>query len=293
MNEIMAKQWDYFHRTTDRQEHMSVLVDAAYAKTAPLGGYTRLVSIVINLYAIATDKGERNAAQSKLGVLERQLENRFAERWNAVYIGRINTDTRLEFYYYAADTGEELQQQAEQAMAAYPNYRWVASEREDADWSFYRYLRPNDIEKLYVKNNVLIQSLSEKGDRLGLARDVYHWLRFRNGDDMRKAADNAKRLGYVVVNAEVDGERPAYPHTLIISKHHPLALGAMNDYVTELYDLAKSFAGLYDGWGADIRQRLWRKLKDGLGKKRLFTATAALLLGVLAVLLAVPLVWGD
>lgn len=266
---------------------MSVLVDAVHAGHAPLPGFTRLLSIVINLYAIAADKKERNA-QSKLGLLERRLEYAFAERMQAIYVGRINTETRLEFYYYAKPGAVRHQKLAEKVMAAYPHYRWIAAERDDPDWSFYAYLKPNDVEKLYAKNNMLLRSLTEKGDRLGIARHVYHWLRFGSKEDLSKAADNARQLGYSIVNSDMDTEKPSYQHTLIISKKHPLAIGAMNDSVSELYALAHAFAGKYEGWGTDIRQRLWRKLKETLGERRL--AVAGLLL-VAAVLIVIPLFW--
>lgn len=282
----MGKQWDYFHRMTERQEHMSVLVDAAYSGTAPLPGFSRLLSVVLNLYAIASDKKERDNAQSRLGLLERRLDALFSERLQALYIGRINTETRLEFYYYAKPGGEPHRQLAESVMKAYPTYRWIASERDDADWSFYAYLRPNEIEKLYAKNNILLQSLSQKGDRLDIARDVFHWLRFGSSENMRNAADSAKRLGYSVVNSDMDADKPAYQHTLIISKKHSLGVEAMNDSVKELYELTHSFAGKYEGWGTDIRQKLWRKLRNGLSGRRL--AVAGLLL-LAAVLIAVPL----
>ncbi|WP_158289431.1 DUF695 domain-containing protein [Paenibacillus flagellatus] len=279
----MGKQWDYFHRTTEQREHMSVLVDATYAADAPRSGLTRLLSVVVNLYAIATDKEERDGAQAKLGAIERRLERTFAERLQAVYVGRINTESRLEFYYYAKPDGPSHQKLAGQIMTAYPKYRWIAAERDDADWSFYDYLRPSDVEKLYAKNNVLLQSLSDKGDRLDMARDVYHWLRFGSKDEMRKASDNAKRLGYIVVNAEYDTEMPALPHTLVLSKHQPIAIGDMNDAVAELHELASSLAGRYEGWGTDVRRKLWGRWKERLSGRRVAYAGLA----VLAVLLVV------
>ncbi|MEF3304776.1 DUF695 domain-containing protein [Paenibacillus sp. GYB003] len=281
----MGKQWDYFHRTTDRKEHMTVLVDAAHAGKPPRPDFPRLLSVVINLYAIASDKKERESAHAKLGMLERSLEETLAERRQALYIGRINTETRLEFYYYAKEGGEPLQGIAAQAMAACPNYRWVASERDDADWSFYAYLRPNEVEKLYARNSILLRSLTENGDRLGIARHVYHWLRFGTKEDMRQAADNAKRLGYSIVNSDTDADKPAFQHTLIISKKHALAIGAMNDSVGELYALAREYAGKYEGWGTDTRRKLWRKLKEGIRGRRIALAGIVLLA---AALIALP-----
>jgi regulator of RNase E activity RraB len=283
----MGKQWDYFHRITEQREHMSVLVDASYSGTAPLPGFTRLLSVVVNLYAIATDKEERDIAQAKLGILERRLEALFSEHIQALYIGRINTETRLEFYYYAEPGGEPHQKLAETVMADYPKYRWVAAERDDAEWTFYAYLRPNDIEKLYAKNNILLQSLSQKGDRLDIARDVFHWLRFGSSENLRSAADSAKRLGYSVVNSDMDADKPTYQHTLIISKNQSLGVEVMNESVRELYDLTNTFSGKYEGWGTDIRQKLWRKLKSGITGKRI--AFAGLLLLAVA-LIAVPLI---
>ncbi|MDF2663084.1 MAG: regulator of ribonuclease [Paenibacillus sp.] len=275
---IKSKQWDYFHRTTDQKEQMNVLIDASHSGQTPLPGFSRLLSIVINLYAIATDKEERDTAQGKLGILERRLEHIFSDSLQAVYIGRINTESRLEFYYYAKPGGTPHRQLAEKVMAEYPKYRWIASEREDADWSFYEYLKPNQVEKLYSKNNVLLQSLAEKGDRFGIPREVYHWLRFASGDDLRKAADEAKQLGYTVVNSDMDANKATYPHTLILSKIHPIAVKAMNDSVRELYNLTHSFSGKYEGWGTDIRQKLWRRLTDKIGGRRLLLLAGALLL---------------
>ncbi|GAA3405653.1 DUF695 domain-containing protein [Paenibacillus hodogayensis] len=281
----MAKQWDYFNRTTDQKEQMSVLVDAAHAGYAPLPGFTRLLSIVINLYAIATDKKERDSAQAKLGILERRLEHMLAEHTQAIYIGRINTETRLEFYYYAKPGGAPHKKLAERVMALYPNYRWLAAERDDGDWSFYDYLRPNEVEKLYAKNNILLRSLSEKGDRLGIPRHVYHWLRFSTGEELAKAEAGVKRLGYGIVSAGMDADKPSYPHSLIVSKTHPIAIHAMNDSVGELYGLANECGGLYEGWGTDIRRKLWRRIVTSVGGKRIAVAGLA----ALAVLIAVSL----
>lgn len=286
----MGKQWNYFHRTTEQQEPMSVLVDAAYSGSAPLAGFTRLLSVVVNLYAIAADKGERAVAQSKLGSIERRLDALFAERLQAVYVGRINTETRLEFYYYAKPGELPHRELAAEVMSDYPSYRWIAAERDDAEWTFYTFLQPNEIEKLYAKNRLLLQALLSKGDRPDVERDVFHWLRFASGDHLRKAADRASALGYSVVNVDCDAEKPAYPHTLIVSRRHALGEKAINESVKELYELVKTLAGRYEGWGADVRRKLWRRLGSAVGGKpvaRIAGLAAMLLLA--AALIAVPL----
>jgi hypothetical protein len=85
----------------------------------------------------------------------------------------------------------------------------------------------------------------------------------------------------------MDADKPTYQHTLIISKNQSLGVEVMNESVKELYDLTNTFSGKYEGWGTDIRQKLWRKLKSGINGKRI--AYAGLLLLAVA-LIAVPLI---
>jgi hypothetical protein len=266
----MTEDWGFFERRTDT-ELMRILINCEWRTDAPLDRLPELLSVTVNLYSVGKSRAARQDAVARLTRLEAELEQALTD---AVYIGRINTPSRLEYYYYGREGTGGLPQLRE-VLGRYPDLRIQAYSKLDSDWSFYRYLLPNDLEELLIHNAQMVYALVHKGDKIEKPRNVYHWLLFKDSGNRDHIGQKLKRLGYRIEEMKPDetklGEtKPGFPYPLVISRYEDVKLETINGRVQELYSLLRGSGGIYDGWGSVMKHTALQRLR--IGGKRLFDA---------------------
>ncbi|MBM7565320.1 DUF695 domain-containing protein [Paenibacillus sacheonensis] len=263
----MTDNWGFYERRTGN-DHMRVLVNIGYKAAAPLPDYPELLSVTVNLYPVRAQSRNNRQVIVQLEELESKLETWLSDKADAIYIGRINAATRLEFYYFLKEgrlDGAVFRQWLDENWA----HRAQSYIKPDPEWEFYRFLLPTALEELYVHNAQMIYALIHKGDKIGEPRNVYHWLLFREDEDRLEMEDLLQREGYVIEKDKESKPEEDYPYPLVISRYEDVKLDTVNARVRDLHRLLDGVDGRYDGWGSTMRlsnvnrfRRYIRRRKD-------------------------------
>lgn len=247
----MTDNWGFYERRTGN-EQMRVLVNVGYKASAPLAEYADLLSITVNLYPVRANTRNNRQFVMQLEELESKLESWLKNTTDAIYIGRINAATRLEFYYFVKNgqlDGGVLRSWLEENWP----HRAQSYIKPDPEWEFYRFLLPSALEELYVHNAQMIYALIHKGDKITEPRNVYHWLLFREDEDRLKMEELLRTQGYVIEKDKESKPENDFPYPLVISKYEDVRLDTVNARVRELHRLLDGSEGRYDGWGSTMR----------------------------------------
>jgi regulator of RNase E activity RraB len=260
----MTDNWGFYERQT-HSEQLRILVNVGHQTSAPLPGYDTLLSISVNLYPVRESNRSRRELIERLERLESSLDHWLKREAEAIYVGRINTPTRLEFYYYG---GARVPGDAaiRKWVESNPGFRVQHYTKPDPDWSFYRYLLPDQLEELYMHNAQMIYALIHKGDDIKQPRNVYHWLLFRREKDRQTMETKLRELGYRIEMGKESSEDDSFPYPLIISRYEDVRLDTVNERVRELHRLASGLEGRYDGWGSVMKLPRVRRLRQHMRK---------------------------
>ncbi|QHW30715.1 DUF695 domain-containing protein [Paenibacillus rhizovicinus] len=247
----MTDNWGFYERRTG-SEQMRVLVNIGYKATSPLEEYKDLMSVTVNLYPVRESSRNNRQFILQLEELESKLEHWLNATSEAIYVGRINAATRLEFYYYAKEgriDGAALREWLDEHW----QHRAQSYIKPDPEWEFYRFLLPSPLEELYVHNAQMIYALIHKGDKISEPRNVYHWLLFREDDERLAMEELLQSEGYVIEKDKESKPEDDFPYPLVISKYEDVRLETVNARVRDLHRLLDGKMGRYDGWGATMR----------------------------------------
>jgi len=247
----MADDWGFYERRTD-SERLRVLVNVGYKQDAPLEEHSELLTITINLYAVLRDNKTKKAVIRQLEHTEALLERWLSSTFKAIYVGRINSMNRLEYFYYLPAGIYEGQSLREWLRKSW-TFRIAEYVKSDPEWSMYHELLPDKLEQLYVHNAQMIYALLHKGDNIKQPRAVYHWLMLRQQEDKTELEAALQKLGYQIEREKEGESDDTYPYPLVISRYDNVMLETINGHVRELYRLLSSYEGRYDGWGSAMK----------------------------------------
>ncbi|MGU3472384.1 DUF695 domain-containing protein [Paenibacillus sp. D51F] len=259
----MADDWGFFERHSEDKELMRILVNCAWRQDAHPPGLNQLLSITINLYSIRSRHKNKESMISELERMEHELEEAVQAGGNSVYIGRINTPRRLEYYYYM-ESGASLEP-LQKILSSRSGSRLMHYVKPDSEWEFYRYLLPDTLEELFIHNAQMVYALLNRGDDIRRPRNVYHWLLFRDHDGRKLMRMKLETMGYRIEEGKSGEPEPEYPYPLVISRFEDVRLETVNGRVDELYRMIGAGGGKYDGWGsvmkltASYRIKAWWK----------------------------------
>lgn len=97
----------------------------------------------------------------------------------------------------------------------------------------------------------MLDVLERKGDTLERPRDVWHWIYFRTDADREKPSVAVTPLEYRV-QSKPDRKHKEYPKGICIVRFQSIKSPEINDAVIELFRLAKTHRGDYDGWETQV-----------------------------------------
>lgn len=275
----MPENWNLFERLNEDGQTMTFM-NTALKDTAPLAGYTKLITIIFNMYSL-WDKaggGSRTAQELFYSLEDKLIEGMQASEYS-VYIGRTSIQNKMELYFYGQGS-IHWEDRLKAILADFPDFRYYYTVRADEEWSFYmEEMYPTPIEEQWMRNAKIAFALQRHGDDPDTVRIVEHWLHFSSKHGMDEAKGRARKLGYHVVNAELDTSKTINPYVLQLSKKHALDLSTVNKITKELYALASEAGGTYDGWGTSLKLKLPARIRASLMKlwkrKMLFISSLA------------------
>jgi uncharacterized protein (TIGR01619 family) len=183
--------------------------------------------------------------------IDDMLTETLAEKFDAVFCGRITTDGRREFYYYATHS-EQLQIVVENAMSRFRGYEFDCGWKADPEWRQYLdVLYPSDENRQRIENRKVLDALERQHDTLKAPRDVSHWIYFQTEKDRGAFRSAVLRLEYRV-QSEPPGSGSDFPFGLCIVRFQSVQQAEIDNAVIDLFRLAKKFSADYDGWETQV-----------------------------------------
>jgi uncharacterized protein (TIGR01619 family) len=186
-----------------------------------------------------------------LSAIEDQLTSMMARKFDALFCGRITTDGRREFYYYAPRPAE-LDPALEEMLQQFQGYEFDCGCKEDSGWTQYLdVLFPSEENRQRMENRKLLEVLQKEGDTLERPRDVWHWIYFQTETDREKFLSAITPLEYRL-QSRSEVEDREYPKGICIVRFQSVKLAEINDAVIELFRFAQYHNGDYDGWETEV-----------------------------------------
>jgi uncharacterized protein (TIGR01619 family) len=248
----MSEEWEfYFSSVNDKLA--SILVDVGINDSVPDDDRSWLLRVWV-YFENADETGLPQAEESEqFGPIEEALTEAVQSSLDAVLAGRITTDGRREFFFYAPNFAG-FEETIARCMSNYPNYEWDFTSEGDGDWDHYSgllYPSPGDWQQ--IQNRQLIELLVQHGDSLEKKRIVSHWAYF---------PDDASRDQFIAAISEKGFEVTEQTSADELAQENPLGVSferidhvdweSINVVTLELFELAASLSGNYDGWETTV-----------------------------------------
>lgn len=270
--------WQYFQRE-EGKETVVICLNADCGSPEEVRAFPNLLQVFVNVYAAAENKEESQALFEQLRLLEESLEGVFLASGTGLYVGRLESSLRIEYYLYTDDTGEET---ARRILEEFPQVKSRILTRRDEEWAHFLHLEPNEREKLDSINRNMLYSLEQKGFRTGSMETLHHWIRLPNRMARDEVRELMARKGYKLEGMELDPQHHAGGYILQMSKPTKLDADILYTVTTELMEEAAAAGGLYEGWGLVPKEKLSRRLLRFRGK-----LLRVILFGLFVVLMAI------
>lgn len=181
-----------------------------------------------------------------------RLTGALGQKFGAVFCGRITTDGRREFYYYAP-LSEKLDRTVEDTFSQFPGYEFDCGCKENAAWTQYlEVLYPSEESRQWMENRKVLDVLEREGDTLQAPRHVWHWIYFRCDADRELFVAAVTPLEYRL-QSRPDRKDKEYAKGVCIVRFQSVKWHEIDDAVIELFRLARTHRGEYDGWETQVQ----------------------------------------
>lgn len=247
------EDWDFYFSNVD-DIIGSFYVDLGLAKVAPLTDKPNLVWISVNMNNPREDGLSSNEEFDTLSAIEDRLQEFINSKHCSIYAGRLTTDGRRDFYFYMGDT-TLYDKTISESMVAFPNYTFDFGIKEDNHWEQYlNFMYPNPRQFQSIQNRRVVDNLEENGDLLIKERQVDHWIYFNTKEDRESFLSKIKDEGFKINNQDFDSESSDRLYSLHIARVDKVDIDSVNDYILNLWELAKGCNGDYDGWETSVEK---------------------------------------
>ena len=165
----MSDDWNfYFCNVNDVAA--SVFLDLGIRNAVPDKGKPNLLWVWVYLKWPREDGLSASSAFDSLTAIEEKLTEVMVDRFDAALCGRITTNGRREFYYYAPRSGR-LESAVEDAMSQWRDYEFDCGSKADPEWRQYLdVLYPSDEDRQRIENRKVLEVLEQKNDTLKTPR---------------------------------------------------------------------------------------------------------------------------
>jgi hypothetical protein len=250
----MSDTWEfYFTHVNDKIA--SIFVNVGIQADAPDETLPCLNWVFLYMNRPRDDGLSSSDEVPEIQTIEDTLIERMRNDLGAVHAGRITTNGRRELYFYAPQAdGFELISSS--VCSSFPSYRFDHGSKVDKQWSHYQnVLYPSAEDFQRISNRHVIESLERHGDLLKKQRSVDHWAYFSSADDRSRFADKVREAGFNIVQTyEIENPADSKPLVVQFERVDQVDWNSINVLTLELFHLARSTNGDYDGWETSVEK---------------------------------------
>jgi hypothetical protein len=250
----VSDKWDFYFSNVN-EKLASLFVDLGIREVAPDPSKPWLLWVWVYFNHPREDGLSSAHEAGTLSCIEDSLTQSVGDAVDGSLVGRITTDGRREFYFYAP-CFPGFDDAVTSAMKPFPEYRWDADTKHDPEWHQYLgllYPTPRDWER--IKNGRVIEQLQQHGDPLEKERPVSHWAYFADEVSRDQFVAAVTDLGFsaTILEAADDLERP-HPYGITCERVDKVDWDSINQVTLTLFELAEALAGVYDGWETSVEK---------------------------------------
>lgn len=250
----MSEQWDFYFANVN-EKLASLFVDLGIREMAPDADNPWLLWVWVYFNHPREDGFSTSQEADTLSQIEDSLTDAVGGAVNGFLTGRITTDGRREFYFYAP-TFAGFDDAVVRCMERFPEYKWDSDTQRDPEWNQYLgllYPTPRDWQR--IRNRHVIEQLQEHGDPLEKERPVFHWAYFSNEVSRGQFVAGVEDRGFKITNENtVDDPNCSHPLGVSFERIDKVDWDSINQVTLELYELADTLGGDYDGWETSVEK---------------------------------------
>lgn len=205
----MTEHWaSYFCNVNDKLA--SIFLDIHLLNVAPDFARPSLLWVWVYCKHPRHDGLSSSEEFPTLCAIEDKLKLTLTQDGQAVFGGRITTDGRREFYYYAPNAGT-FETALKSVMSSFPDYEFDFGTQSDPQWKQYlNVLFPSDNDLQRILNREVLDVMEKEGDEPEKPREVLHWAYFPNERYRTDFGTALSAMGYRV-NSELHGPERENP----------------------------------------------------------------------------------
>ncbi|MFC0345879.1 DUF695 domain-containing protein [Epilithonimonas hispanica] len=244
------EEWN-FYLTSIEDKPASIYLNLALQQLAPIKEKSNLCWVSLKLKS-PTENGLTTNEESEILF---KIEDKILETINpknSLYIGRLTNNGYRDFYFYSKDS-KVFKSETEKISKQYSNYEISVFSKEDKNWDSYFELYPNEMDLQSISNRSVLENLEKNGDNLTKPREVFHWIYFKNENDLKNYIQIVTKENFEIVNNDLIKENKL-PYSLQIKRIDKVGYDDIDDYTLYLWRLAKENNGDYDGWETSVER---------------------------------------
>jgi uncharacterized protein (TIGR01619 family) len=246
----MTDGWN-FYMCNVNDALASIAVDLNLRKNAPDTARPELIWVWVHFKHPRPDGLSSPAEFDILIEIEERITEALAPKFDAILSGRITTDGRREFYYYASRS-DQCETVLRSAFERFPSYEFDFGTQTDEAWNHYLdVMYPSEEDRQKMENRSVLDALQKNGDNLQTPRDVSHWIYFRNAGD-RDAFWAAIQPREYRLDSQNENPDKEFPYGICVMRFQSVQQDDIDSAVLELLEQAKELRGDYDGWETQV-----------------------------------------
>lgn len=248
----MSDHWEMYFAPID-EEPAAILVDLGIVDSVPDEDRPMLLWMWLQMRSPDDNGFASEDEEATLVEIEDTFIDAVELTTGAVFVGRVTTCGRREFYFYAK-SADGFEDTIAEAMEPFDSYEFETGVQEDDEWRQYQeVLLPGPEDSQQIFNRQVIENLMESGDSLTTPRPVDFYASFPTKANRAAFVEAAINAGFELVsekfNKEPDCENP---FNVGLQRVTPVEFDVIDELTFQLFDLAQENDGEYDGWGSPV-----------------------------------------
>ncbi|MCD7971947.1 MAG: DUF695 domain-containing protein [Candidatus Azobacteroides sp.] len=246
------QEWDSYLTHVD-QVIGSIMLDLGLYEIAPLKDRSTCIWLAVTMNNPREDGLSSNEESKTLYEIEDELVSNLVKKHNAVFAGRLTSNKVRSFYFYVNDP-TSYDRTIASCMNKFANYSYDYGKKTDKDWEgYFDFLYPLPEQYQSMLNRRVIHNMEKNGDDLVTPREVDHFLYFKSDKDMGAFLAAIEDKDFKIINkGKKEDASDEYAYQLNISRTDKIDYQSIDEYVLDLWHLARENNGIYDGWGSVI-----------------------------------------
>ncbi|NOQ73604.1 MAG: DUF695 domain-containing protein [Crocinitomix sp.] len=245
--------WDFYFLNVD-DVISSIYLNLSLAEKSKNSSYGTLFWFSLKMNNPREDGLSSQEEFDFLQKFEDNLISFVSNNIDGTYVGRLTTNGRRDFYFYVSD-GAILESSIPLFMEGFSNYAYESRSIMDSEWEqYYNFLYPSPRDLQKIMNRGVVGQLERNGDNLTKARNVFHWIYFRNEISMNEFIKQAIDWEYKIENSVFDKALGEHPYVLSISRIDFVDYSRIDEHTLPLWELAHENNAKYDGWETSVEK---------------------------------------